>query len=357
MDPSYTDMMNIIRECLLEGTDSTKNIKTELYKLNVYGTHNCYSTLFHSSLTLCCYSGRGSFVKPHIDTPRSEKMFGSLVIVLPTAHEGGALLLRRRGHEWIFDSGQALGAEGQPSIGYVAFFSGIEHEVAPVTSGLRITLTYNLYFDDGGPVSANDAVSEHLSPPLANKGAFREAFTALLENPEFLAEGGTLAFGLRHVYPISEDWKLKRTYGALKGSDAVVYQVVRALGYEPVLYMCYQGGYESAILDKVLGFERIFEESGENQITDIMQRQGGILVTEEGMEIQTDPRNGPQEQVEWVTPETEFNRQTSYYTDEDHEVASGDGDVCLVVRIGKTGDRLAYPTVAELHKAYEMRRV
>jgi hypothetical protein len=70
------------------------------------------------------------------------------------------------------------------------------------------------------------------------------------------------------------------------------------------------------------------------------------------MEIQTDLRNGPQEQVEWVTPETEFNRQTSYYTDEDHEVASGDGDVCLVVRIGKTGDRLAYPTVAELHKAY-----
>jgi hypothetical protein len=45
MDPSYTDMMKIIRECLLEGTDSTKNIKTELYKLNVYGMH---LTLFNS---------------------------------------------------------------------------------------------------------------------------------------------------------------------------------------------------------------------------------------------------------------------------------------------------------------------
>ena len=92
-------------------------------------------------------------------------MFGSLVIVFPTPHEGGALHLRHRGHEWIFDSGQALTAKSQSSIGYVAFFSDIEHEVAPVTSGHRITLTYNLFFDDGGPVSANDAVSEHLSPP------------------------------------------------------------------------------------------------------------------------------------------------------------------------------------------------
>jgi hypothetical protein len=122
-------------------------------------------------------------------------MFGSLVIVFPTPHEGGALHFRHRGQEWIFDSGQVLAAKGEPSIGYAAFFSDIEHEVAPVTSGHRVTLTYNLYFDDNVPVSASDAGSKRLSPPLGNEGAFREAFTALLENPEFLAEGGTLAFG------------------------------------------------------------------------------------------------------------------------------------------------------------------
>jgi hypothetical protein len=42
-----------------------------------------------------------------------------------------------------------------------------------------------------------------------------------------MAEGGTLAFGLRHVY------------NSLKGSDAVVYQSVRALGFEPVFYVYY----------------------------------------------------------------------------------------------------------------------
>ncbi len=37
LDPVHTDLMNIIRGYLLEGTRSTKSIKTELYKLNVYG--------------------------------------------------------------------------------------------------------------------------------------------------------------------------------------------------------------------------------------------------------------------------------------------------------------------------------
>ena len=36
LDLSHTDLINIIRGYLLEGTQSTNNVKTELYKLNVY---------------------------------------------------------------------------------------------------------------------------------------------------------------------------------------------------------------------------------------------------------------------------------------------------------------------------------
>jgi len=71
LDLSHTDLMKIIRGYLLEATQPTNNLKTELYKLNVYI--------------------KGSFFKPHVDTPRSDKMFGSLVIVFPSPHEGGAL--------------------------------------------------------------------------------------------------------------------------------------------------------------------------------------------------------------------------------------------------------------------------
>jgi 2OG-Fe(II) oxygenase superfamily len=357
LDLCHTDVMKIIRGYLLEGTQSTKNIKTEIYKLNVYGTLNLHSP--HSSLTLFC-PGRGSFFKPHVDTPRSEKMFGSLVIVFPSPHEGGALLLRHRGHEWIFDSGQALAAnrdKGQPSIGYVAFFSDIEHEVAPVTSGHRITLTYNLYFDDGGPVSANDAVPERLNTPkLANESAFRETFTALLENPEFLADGGGLAFGLRHVYPINDD--ITHVYSVLKGSDAVVYQTVRALGYEPVLYVYYEETQrEGMIIDNVISFEH----AGEEDFTaDIVYRAGGILVTQGGEKAPMNDHGqyGTPEQVEWVTPVTEFNCQKDAFATlygNEPCLSWAYGNECLVVRIGKAGDRLAYPTVAELNKAYEKR--
>ncbi len=138
-------------------------------------------------------------------------MFGSLVVVFPSPHEGGALLLRHRDHEWTFDSGKALAAaKNKPSIGYATFSSDIEHEVALVTSGHRITLTYYLYFDDGGPVSPNDAVldPEYLTPPqLMNKDAYREDLTTPLEDPGYLADGGTLGFVLRHGYPIKNDLK------------------------------------------------------------------------------------------------------------------------------------------------------
>lgn len=47
---------------------------------------------------------------------------------------------------------------------------------------------------------------------------------------------------------------------------------------------------------------------------------------------------------------TTFNRQSSAYVAHGNEALLGlvYGDVCLIVRIGKAGERLAYPTVAQL---------
>jgi hypothetical protein len=277
-------------------------------------------------------------------------MFGSLVVVFPTPHEGGALFLRHHGHEWTFDSGQALAAVDQPTIGYVAFFSDVEHEVAPVTSGHRITLTYNLYFDYDGPVSENDAVSEHLIPPqLPNQEGFREAFEALLGDPEFMADGGTLGFGLRHVYPIKGS--LKHVYNVLKGSDTVVYQSMRALGFEPVLYV-YYGEYEDddgprgAMVDTLIDFDTFCEDG---TILSMVQEQGGIPVRDAGVKMHN---SEDAEEVEWVTPLTPYNRQEGAFVSYGNEPTLNwaYGDVCMIVRIGEAGDRLAYPTDALLDK-------
>jgi hypothetical protein len=74
---------------------------------------------------------------------RSQKMFGSLIVVFPTPHEAGALIIRHRGQEWAFDSAAALSTMPPSSIGCAAFFSDVKHEVTPVVSGHRVILTYN----------------------------------------------------------------------------------------------------------------------------------------------------------------------------------------------------------------------
>ena len=351
LDPFHTNLIKIIRGYHLEGFNSTTCIKAELYKLNVYSK---YLIFVHPYLVLCWCPGKGSFFKPHVDTPRSEKMFGSLVVVFPTPHEGGALFLRHHGQEWIFDSAQALAGVEQPTIGYVAFFGDVEHEVAPVTSGHRITLTYNLYF--------NDAVSEHLiSPQPPNQEEFREAFNALLGDPEFMADGSTLGFRLRHVYPIKES--LEHVYNVLKGSDAVVYQSMRVLGFEPVLYVYYDeaedddgddDGPKSAMVNKLIDFDCICEDE---TVVDAVQDEGGILVREAGVEMQDDPDSMDAEPVTFVTPMTTYNRQGDAFASYGNEpmLNWAYGDVCMIVRIGKAGDRLTYPTVAQVGKAYRER--
>lgn len=64
------------------------------------------------------------------------------MVCLPSIHEGGQLVVRHQGREQVFNWS---GEKGNHSIQWAAFFSDCEHEVLEVTSGHRVTLTYNLY--------------------------------------------------------------------------------------------------------------------------------------------------------------------------------------------------------------------
>ena len=85
-------------------------------------------------------------------------MFGSLVVAFPVSHEGGALVLRHKRKEWTWDSSEILAQRTNPlSVAYIAFYSDVEHEVMEVTSGNRVTLTYNLHFKFGQSEAARGA--------------------------------------------------------------------------------------------------------------------------------------------------------------------------------------------------------
>ena len=113
VDKTYRDALKLAKIISV-----SSSIRAELYKLNVYLT--------------------GDHFKSHVDTPHSEDMFGSLVVCLPS-HFKGELITRHQGCHITFDWSVS------PSTYWAAFFSDVEHEILPVTSGYQFTLTYNLY--------------------------------------------------------------------------------------------------------------------------------------------------------------------------------------------------------------------
>ena len=167
-------------------------------------------------------------------------MFGSLVIIYPTAHEGGELVLRHKDREWKFDA-VSLTTPQSPSLTYVAFYSDIEHEILKVTSGRRVTITYNLYLVD--PTSKPGAPA--ITPNLSMASNLQNTLRGLLKSPEFLPHGGTLGFGLAHLYPVTRNTELQEMTNYLKGEDAHVYQACRDLQLQPSLQMIYDDSESS----------------------------------------------------------------------------------------------------------------
>ncbi|KAM5533678.1 hypothetical protein V8D89_012645 [Ganoderma adspersum] len=258
LDPEATGLCDAVRLGLLSAQDETRAVRAELYKLNVYGERGSYPG-HHVEWSWLTPTGEGAFFKPHKDTPRGQSMFGSLVVVFPTPHEGGALVLRHEDEEFTFDAAALLSGRTS-SIAYVAFFSDVEHEVLPVLSGHRVTLTYNLFFGKPAPSSS----LEVLRPLHTNASAVKDALAALLDDAKFMPRGGTLGFGLRHHYPFPKAWTrrmespLKSLRAWLKGGDAALFAACAELGVEPLLRLVCKGDrFEDAIV-----LERM-EELGE----------------------------------------------------------------------------------------------
>lgn len=94
-------------------------IESELYKLLLYG--------------------KGCFFTSHRDTEKMDNMFATLVISLPSTHEGGELIISHAGecHQYSF-----AGKKYSPE--YAVFYADCFHEVKPIISGYRLCLVYNL---------------------------------------------------------------------------------------------------------------------------------------------------------------------------------------------------------------------
>ncbi|HEY4302346.1 MAG TPA: 2OG-Fe(II) oxygenase [Candidatus Didemnitutus sp.] len=169
------------------GCDSAK-VSAEFYKLLIYD--------------------EGGFFAAHRDTEKSPGMFGTLVVTLPSAHEGGDLIIRHAGRETIV----SLRNDDPGEIRYAAFYADCEHEVQPVTRGHRVCLVYNLVHTalPRSPVPPDHRPAVEVAAKILNAWAGGDD------------EPHKLVYLLEHHYT-----QAALSFAALKGGDAARARVLK----------------------------------------------------------------------------------------------------------------------------------
>jgi predicted 2-oxoglutarate/Fe(II)-dependent dioxygenase YbiX len=212
-------------------------VKSELGLENQDLRANFYKLLLYES---------GSFFLAHRDGEKLDRMVATLVVVLPSDHEGGELVVRHEDREEIIDFGPKSRFQTQ----FAAFYADCEHEIRPVTKGFRLTLVYNLTLEKSkqsitAPTSREHIASairllrrwssqKHATPgsntdlPPAKLGStrrtdgFRETPSSNTKSPS-----SKLAVLLDHRYT-----QAGLTFDALKGTDRVKADILFAAARE-----------------------------------------------------------------------------------------------------------------------------
>ncbi len=175
----------------------------ELHSLNVYG--------------------RGGHFVAHKDTPRDPSVFGTLVVCLPLSFSGGRLVVEQESRatfNWERESFFLTSRETQERrIRWAAFFSDVDHRIEMVTSGCRVTLTYELR----RAPNAAPAAPDH---PGAAEAAFSVALAEAIADPTFSSDGGTFGMPCLHLYALPMQESISPGVGNLrdhlKGRDRLV---------------------------------------------------------------------------------------------------------------------------------------
>lgn len=146
---------------------------------------------------------KGCFFLPHRDGEKLAGMVATLVVVLPSAYEGGELVVRHDGGELTIDFSRVENSAFQTH--FAAFYADCEHEVRPLTSGYRLCLVYNLTLSRAKKALSAPRQSEHVAgiEPLVREWAGDESARKLVVM-------------LDHQYT-----KDGLTWDRLKGADAM----------------------------------------------------------------------------------------------------------------------------------------
>ncbi|TMW59191.1 hypothetical protein Poli38472_007336 [Pythium oligandrum] len=182
-------------------------VRASLCKLNIYGP--------------------GGFFKKHVDKPHGSDVFATLIVCLPSQFSGGALTVRHNGEEDCMAWGDK-GSTTSNTLRWGAFFSDCEHWIDEVTSGVLITLTYQLEYIT--------SLQMPLSVDPIEGNLLLEKLQEALQTPSFAPQGTTLGVGLAHLYAIDES----QCISMLKGADQVWQEALQLLGLRYKLALAFK---------------------------------------------------------------------------------------------------------------------
>jgi hypothetical protein len=111
------------------------------------------TTKLRAELHAMLVYGKGQFFLPHQDSEKDDAMVGTLVVSLPSAHTGGELVVEHGGQSVAY-------RVPREELSFVAFYADCRHEVKPVRSGYRVTLTFNLLADSEGDAQGAGPVAD-----------------------------------------------------------------------------------------------------------------------------------------------------------------------------------------------------
>lgn len=146
LDPNWPNTLNTITTRASRGLGVHSPTHATFYKMLIYEP--------------------GDFFVPHQDTEKEDGMFATLVVVLPSTFEGGALVVEHNGQSVVFSQSNLP----ENGISWAAFFTDCTHELQEVTQGYRVVLVYNLCHDDATQVTRPtqphvvSRIRQHLTP-------------------------------------------------------------------------------------------------------------------------------------------------------------------------------------------------
>lgn len=188
----------------------------------------------------------GGFFAPHRDTEKADRMVATLVVSLPTAGNGGDLVVRHHGREQVVE----MQTDEPSELVHAAFYADCEHEIRPVTDGYRVALVYNLIRRKQARVAASAPDHRDAVAPLAAElgKRFRE-----------MDAGGKLVWVLEHDYS-----EAGLSFDTLKNVDQAVADVVTAAAGEA------DCGVFAAILhaeqtDAVMVYDDVYDDDDPNE--------------------------------------------------------------------------------------------